>query len=163
MSSLGASVSTCIMRGSTRRQRISTSRQRENGRRPRSLEEANVTARPSSRPGATTSTSIASPRRASTLRLPRLSSHGLPVSRHSAWATPATRRSAQIDRMVVLRRRLAAASVEELGAVLEVHGVEVEPPAAPDESLGLEGVDDRLRHPVLPAALLPAPVVAQRR
>src|SRR5882757_152529 len=52
--------------------------------------------------------------------------------------------------------------IEQLGAIFEMHGVEMVPPAAPDEALGLEGVDDRLRHAVLPAALLPAPVVAER-
>ena len=43
-----------------------------------------------------------------------------------------------------------AAGVEELGAVLEVHRVEVVPAAAPHEAFGLERVDDGLRVTVLP-------------
>lgn len=43
-----------------------------------------------------------------------------------------------------------AAGIEQLRPVLEVHGVVVIPAPAPDEALGLERIDDHLRHAVLP-------------
>src|SRR5262245_34085810 len=52
--------------------------------------------------------------------------------------------------------------IEQLGAVLEVHGVEVVPTPTPDEPLGLEGVHDLLWNRVLPTTFVPAPVVRAR-
>src|SRR5262249_29720835 len=56
-----------------------------------------------------------------------------------------------------------AACVEELRPILEVHGVVVEPAAAPDEAFGFESVDNRLRDAIAPAGwFLPAPVIRVR-
>src|ERR1051326_8168087 len=89
------------------------------------------------------------------------------ASLHRAYRVEALKRATQRRNVSSVSGARVAARVEQLGAILEVHRVEVIPAAAPYEALGLERVDDGLRVAVLPHERLVlafvAPVVRARR
>src|SRR5690242_7513329 len=89
-------------------------------------------------------------------------SQGFPTSVQGAANAGADKNAIRNNLIRVVRALGITASVQQFGAIFEVHGVEVIPATAPDEALTLERVDDLLRHRVLPAAFFPAPIIRLR-